>query len=172
MSGPGLDFLRESRRYLTSSYLPRVRSAVERLPRDDLWWRPNEVSNSIGNLLLHMAGNLRQWVIHGVGGRDDIRDRPTEFDARGGAAAEELLQLLAATVEEAASVLDGLGSRDLASPVTIQGMDTTVLGAIYHAVEHFGMHTGQILWIVKARRGEDLGFYHIGQDGTAEERFG
>ncbi len=172
MSGPGLDFLSESRGYLTSSYLPRVRSAVERLSPEDLWWRPNEASNSIGNLLLHMAGNLRQWVIHGIGGARDVRARQEEFDAREGPTPAELIQLLAATVEEAASVLDTVGPRDLTSPVTIQGMDTTVLGAIYHAVEHFGMHTGQILWIVKARQGEDLGFYHSGQDGTAEERFG
>ncbi len=172
MSGPGPEFLRESRRYLESSYLPRIRSAVEALPARDLWWRPNDASNSIGNLLLHLAGNLRQWIVHGAGGAPDVRVRQDEFDAREGATAAELLQLLTATVEEAVDVLERLEPAGLSAPVTIQGLDTTVLGAIYHAIEHFGMHTGQILWITKMRSGEDLGFYRIGQDGSVEERFG
>ncbi|HKJ93833.1 MAG TPA: DinB family protein [Longimicrobiales bacterium] len=164
-------FLECSRDYLGArgSYFPRIEKAVARLRPEDLWWRPNDASNSVGNLLLHLAGNLRQWVVHGVGGAPDVRDRPAEFDAEGATSADELLGRLRAAVEEAGAVLETLDPARLAEPVVIQGMETTVLGALYHAVEHFSMHTGQILYIVKMRRGVDLGFYSIGQDGTAEE---
>lgn len=169
MTKPGAAFLAETGRYLTAGYLPRIRSAVEGLPPDDLWWRPNDASNSVGNLLLHLAGNIRQWVVHGVGGASDVRHRQAEFDARAGGTAGELLDHLESALRDAAAVVAGLDPAVLGEPRTIQGMDTTVLGALYHVVEHLSMHTGQILWIVKARTGEDLGFYHIGQDGSAEE---
>lgn len=171
MSETGLLFLAHSRDYLgvRGSYLPRIEQAVERLGPDDVWWRPNEASNSVGNLLLHLAGNLREWVVHGVGGAANVRQRQREFDATAGAAADVLLDALRAVVEEADVVLAALEPARLVEPVVIQGMETTVLGAIYHAVEHFSMHTGQILYIVKMRLGVDLGFYRIGQDGVATE---
>jgi uncharacterized damage-inducible protein DinB len=171
MSDSGEYFLERSRDYLgmRGSYFPRIEQAVRRLAPGDVWWRPNEASNSAGNLLLHLAGNLRQWVVHGVGGATDVRERQAEFDAAAGESAEALLDRLRAAVQEASAVLDGLSPSRLTEPVVIQGMDTTVLGAIYHAVEHFSMHTGQILYLVKLRQGVDLGFYRIGEDGTAEE---
>jgi uncharacterized damage-inducible protein DinB len=171
MSDAGQLFLEHSRDYLGAggSYFPRIEGAVRRLAPDDLWWRPNDACNSVGNLLLHLAGNLRQWVVHGVGGATDVRERQAEFDAVAGASAEALLDGLQDVVREASGVLDALDPARLAEPIVIQGMETTVLGAIYHAVEHFSMHTGQILYIVKLRQGVDLGFYHIGEDGTAAE---
>lgn len=171
MSDSATLFLDRSREYLSArgSYFPRIEKAVAQLAPGDLWWRPNQASNSVGNLLLHLAGNLRQWVVHGVGGSADVRERQAEFEADAGTSAHELLGRLRAAAEEAGAVLETLDPARLAQPVVIQGMETTVLGAIYHAVEHFSMHTGQILYIVKLRLGVDLGFYHIGQDGTAEE---
>lgn len=171
MRETGLVFLEHSRDYLgvRGSYYPRIEQAVARLTPDDLWWRPNEASNSVGNLLLHLAGNLRQWVVHGVGGAADVRQRQEEFDAVDGASADTLLDGLRAAVQEADTVLANLHPARLTERLVIQGMETTVLGAIFHAVEHFSMHTGQILYIVKLRQGVDLGFYHIGQDGTAEQ---
>jgi uncharacterized damage-inducible protein DinB len=169
MSEPGRLFLEASRTYLATGYLPRIRKAVAELEPAEVWWRPNEASNSIGNLLLHLAGNIRQWIVHGVGGAEDVRERQAEFDAREGDPPAELLDHLEAAAADAVAVLDGLDPSTLSEHRTIQGMETTVLGAIYHVVEHLSMHTGQVLWIVKARTGEDLGFYRIGQDGTAEE---
>lgn len=169
MEDAGPLFLTASRDYLATGYLPRIRKAVAELEPADVWWRPNDASNSIGNLLLHLAGNIRQWIVHGVGGAEDVRERQAEFDAREGAAAAELLGYLESAVAEAVDVIDRLDPAALSEPRTIQGMETTVLGALYHVVEHLSMHAGQILWIVKARTGEDLGFYRIGQDGTAEE---
>lgn len=163
----GRAFLDRSTRYLTDDYLPRIRASVERLDAADLWWRPNEASNSVGNLLLHLAGNLRQWVVSGAGGAEDVRVRHEEFGAVDGADAEELVEGLADVVFEAADTLGRLDPSVLLDRRTVQGNDVTVFEAVYHAVEHFSMHTGQIIWIVKARTGEDAGFYRV-RDGVAK----
>ena len=172
MSGPenGAAFLDLSAKFLQSEFFPRVEAAVGRLGPDDLWWRPNERSNSVGNLLLHLAGNLRQWVVHGVGEQPDHRVREEEFSATGGLDAREALDRLKAVVDEAARVLREADPARLLEPKSIQGMAVTKLEAVYHAVEHFSMHTGQILWITKLRTDEDLGFYHI-EDGRAERNW-
>ncbi len=163
-------FVSRSRRYLSAEYLPKVRACLSHLSDEDLWWRPNEASNSIGNLVLHLAGNLRQWVVSGVGSAPDERERAREFEARGGGSADELLAILTAAVEEADGVLELLSEVDLAQRRTIQGRETTVLEAIYHAVEHFAMHTGQIVYITKERTGADLGFYELTR-GIARARW-
>ncbi len=163
-------FLARSRRYLTHEYLPKITSSVARLPLEDLWWRPNPASNSIGNLLLHLAGNLRQWVISGIGQAPDVRQRQEEFDSRAPIPIDELLALLAETVHEADHVLARLEPDRLTETRRIQGKEVTLVEAIYHAVEHFSMHTGQIVYITKLRTGEDLGFYEI-VDGVAYARW-
>lgn len=176
MSHPSTDlhgpaFLVESIRLLEADYLPRVRRAIETLPPHDLWWRPNEASNSAGNLLLHMAGSLRQWVVSGVGGRPDQRQRSAEFEASSSPDAGQtpepahLLSALEEAVAEAVDVLRATAPARLADTLTVQAYDVTVLQAVYHAVEHFSMHTGQLLWIAKARAGSDLGLYGEGEDG-------
>lgn len=163
-------FVRRSRRYLSAEYLPKVRACLSQLSDEDLWWRPNPASNSVGNLVLHLAGNLLQWVVSGVGGAPDARVRAREFEAQGVASAADLLATLTAAVEEADRVLEHLGEADLVQRRTIQGRETTVLEAIYHAVEHFSMHTGQIVYIAKQRSGADLGFYEV-TDGIARARW-
>jgi len=151
-------FLAQSREYLSAHYLPKIRAAVEQLDEADLWWRPNEQSNSIGNLMLHLAGNIRQWVVSGVGGALDVRDRPAEFARREPLTSAQLLATLTAAVKEADAAIAKSGARlDERRPV--QGRDVTGFEVIYHAVEHFAMHTGQILYIAKLRSGKDLGFY-------------
>ncbi len=120
----------------------------------------------MGNLLLHLSGNVRQWIVSGVGGEPDARERHAEFEAEGGRSGSELLALLEAAVRDADRVLGALDSGRLLEPLVIQGTDTTVLAAIYHVVEHFGMHTGQIAYITKLRTGTDLGFYDV-EDGVA-----
>lgn len=160
----GALFLRRSRSMLTGEYLPKLERALEVLPSTDLWWRPNAASNSVANLMLHLAGNLRQWVVAGVGGATDVRRREVEFSATEGATAAQLLGALRSAVEEADAVLASLDPRHLTQPASIQGRDTTVLEAVYHAVEHFGMHTGQILLLAKLRADRDLGLYRL-EDG-------
>ncbi len=168
-AGTGFDagtaIVAESRRLLREDYVPKIRRALERMPEEDLWWRPNEASNSVGNLLLHLAGNIRQWIVSGVGGAPDARHRQAEFDAAEGQGGAALLERLEAAVTDAAAVLAELDPARLGEEIRIQGHETTVLKAICHAVEHFSMHTGQILWIAKARAGEGLGLYEMGPDG-------
>jgi uncharacterized damage-inducible protein DinB len=163
-------FLDQSRHYLSQQYLPRIAASVERLSTDDLWWRNNPASNSAGNLLLHLAGNVRQWIISGLGGAPDHRQRQREFDARDGGSAAELLEQLRNTVREADAVLAALRPETLLERRVIQGTDVTVMEAIYHVVEHFSMHTGQIIFLTKLRTGADLEFYRV-VDGVAHQRW-
>lgn len=161
-------FIRQSQNLLLKDYLPKIEKCLEVLPEADLWWRPNPPSNSVGNLLLHLSGNLNQWIVAGVGDLEDNRQRAQEFSADGGSNAAVLIETLRATVEQAVQVLDTLEHDLLEQPWIIQGIQITTLGAIYHAVEHFSMHVGQIIYITKLRTGRDLGFYNIGEDGAVQ----
>ena len=161
-------FLEHSRKILLEETWPRLRSTVESLSEEQVWWRPNEASNSIGNLLLHLNGNVRQWIVTSFNRQEDRRDRPAEFEEKAGGSALDLLAKLGATVEEAAAVLSRLTEADLLAPMDIQGYHTNGLAAIYHVVEHFGMHYGQILYVTKALQGKDLGFYReLNETGRA-----
>jgi hypothetical protein len=152
-------FLEFSRWKLLDEYWPRLHRSVESLTDEQVWWRPNDASNSIGNLILHLDGNVRQWLIASFGGADDARDRPAEFAERGAIPSASLLTRLGATMEEASVVLARLTEADLSRTLNIQGYDVSGLEAVYQVVEHFGMHYGQILYITKLLRGESLGFY-------------
>ena len=154
-------FLSQSREYLTGHYLPKIRAAVESLTEADLWWRPNEASNSIGNLLLHLAGNIRQWIVSGVGGAPDQRDRAAEFARRDPLTRAELLAVFTDAVLEADAVIARTDPAALGDRRPIQGREVGVLEAIYHVVEHLALHAGQILYIAKLRTGKDLGFYRM-----------
>jgi uncharacterized damage-inducible protein DinB len=136
-----------------------MRQSVESLTPEQIWWRPNAESNSIGNLMLHLNGNVRQWVIDSFSGSESRRDRPAEFAARNGVEPSALVESLGTTVQEAAEVIGRLTEADLVRKLEIQGSVVTGLEAVYHVVEHFGMHYGQIVYITKQLRGEDLGFY-------------
>lgn len=162
-------FIDHSRRLLTESYLPRIERCLEGLSDQNVWWRANQASNSIGNLLLHLSGNVRQWIISGVGGALDERQRQREFDEQGPIPASELLLRLKTTVAEADQVLAGVTPATLSERRRIQGRDVTILRAIYGVVEHFSMHTGQIIVLTKMWKG-DLGFYDV-SDGTARPRW-
>jgi hypothetical protein len=152
-------FLEFSRKKLIEQYWPRLRTCVERLSDEQVWWRPNDASNSIGNLILHLNGNVRQWLVSSFKRSNDIRDRPAEFRERRLIPASALLEKLDTTLKEAAEVLASLSEADLLTTFEIQGYTVTGLYAIYQVVEHFGLHYGQIVYITKMMRGEDLGFY-------------
>jgi uncharacterized damage-inducible protein DinB len=154
-------FIFEARRHLMQEYLPWLKACLAKLGEEDIWWRPNEASNSIGNLILHLCGNVRQWIIHGVWGAEDVRNRPAEFAGRESLRKDELLQKLEATLAEVDAILANLPVEKLAEPRVIQGFNVTVLGAVFHVVEHFSYHTGQIIFVTKMRTGEDLKFWKI-----------
>ena len=163
-------FLEQSRRYLTDDYLPKIRAAVERMSEEDIWWKPNDASNSVGVLLLHLAGNLGQWVVSSVGGRPDSRQRDLEFAPETRPDRAALLDRLSGVVAEADRVLAEVDHAILGERRKIQARDVTCFEAIYHAVEHFSMHTGQILYIAKLRTGRDLRFYEL-VDGVPVDRW-
>jgi hypothetical protein len=152
-------FLKFSRKKLLEQYWPRLRSAVESLTDEQMWWRPNPASNSVGNLLLHLNGNVRQWMVASFNQVEDARDRPAEFAAEGELSGAVLLERLSQTVDEAAKVLARLTASDLLATYQIQGYTVSGLDAVYQVVEHFALHYGQIVYITKALQGKDLGFY-------------
>lgn len=139
--------------------LSRIHACLEMLDEERLWLRAGDSSNSIANLCLHLSGNVRQWILHGIAGQPDTRARDAEFAARDGADKAALWDLLSSTVQEACSVLDQLPAEDLTRTVCPQNYKVSVLEAVYHVVEHFAQHTGQILYATKALTGADLGFY-------------
>jgi len=153
-------FIDQSRRLLTDSYVPRIERAVEGLSIENVWWRANAASNSIGNLILHLDGNVRQWIISGLGGQTDVRERQQEFDARSGIDQAHLGRQLRATVGEADRVLANIDAAALLEHRRIQSYDVTIMQAIYAVVEHFSMHTGQIILLAKMWKG-DLRLYDV-----------
>lgn len=162
-----LAFLRHARFRLREDYLVKITAALGELTDEQIWWRPNEESNSAGNLILHLAGNVRQWIIAGVGGAPNTRDRASEFAERRHISNDELLSLLNATLDEVDAVLAAL-ENDIAvaqsdAPLqrrcVPQGFAQTVLDAVFHVVEHFSYHTGQIVFLAKCRASAGLRLY-------------
>jgi hypothetical protein len=152
-------FLEFSRKKLLTLYWPRLKECISSLTDEQVWWRPNEASNSIGNLILHLNGNVGQWLVASFNKDDDKRNRPEEFAAREGATAAELLAKLGTTLDAAAKVLGRLTVEELLAPYEIQGYHVRGLDAVYQVVEHFGLHYGQIVYITKLLTEKDLGFY-------------
>jgi hypothetical protein len=152
-------FLLFSRDKLVKQFWPRLRQCVESLTDEQIWWRPNPSSNSIGNLVLHLNGNVRQWLLDSFNHGEDQRDRPAEFAATGEISGAALLHKLDGTIHEADQVLTRLGEADLVAPYEIQGYSVHGLDAVYQVVEHFGLHYGQIAYITKMLNDRDLGFY-------------
>jgi uncharacterized damage-inducible protein DinB len=159
MTEIGQAFIAQARSLLTTDYLPKIERCLEKLSDEDVWWRAHTESNSIGNLLLHLAGNARQWIVCGIGGERDERERQREFDAREGLERAQLLGLVRRTLEEVDAVLAGVAPSELLETRQIQGHEVTVLDAVFHVVEHFSMHTGQIILITKMLSQSDLRFY-------------
>jgi hypothetical protein len=137
----------------------RVETCLDKLKPEQVWLRHADNENAVGNLALHLTGNVSQWILRGVGGQHYQRDRDGEFAARGGVETVELKERLRSAVDAAVAVIRSLPHSRLTEHVSIQGYDITVLQAIYSVVEHFSAHTGQIMFATKLFTGEDLGFY-------------
>jgi len=162
-------FLAFSRDKLLNQFWPRLRACVESLTDEQIWWRPNPSSNSIGNLVLHLNGNLRQWLVDSFSKREDQRDRPAEFSASGTMTGNELLEKLNGTIHEAGEVMHRLSEADLIARYEIQGYNVHGLEAVYQVIEHFGLHYGQIAYVTKMLRDQDLGFYkELNRTGRAD----
>lgn len=165
MSAPAITtaLVEEVNLRLFEECVPRIKNCLDRLTEDQIWWRPNESSNSIGNLVLHLCGNVRQWIISGVGEQADVRRRSEEFSEQGPVPKDDLIELLDKLEPEVRGVLAELRAEDLLKVKPVQVYEHTVLSMLVHVTEHFSYHTGQIAWITKMLTSEDLGFY-AGQD--------
>jgi uncharacterized damage-inducible protein DinB len=153
------NFVNFSRFLLNEEFRIKLRKTVNALPDELLWWRPNEQANSVGNLLMHLEGNVRQWIIGGVGGATDVRNRAGEFGAREGAPKAELLAHLENALDEADAVLARVRPEQLNERRRVQTREITVLEAIYQVVQHFSLHLGQIIVIAKAQVPGAVKFY-------------
>lgn len=164
MSETGSEFIARSRDHLSEDFLPKIERCINLLTNEQVWWRANSESNSIGNLLLHLSGNARQWIVCGLGGAPDARDRDREFAQREMVPREDLLALLKQTLSEVDGTLANFDPDRLLERRTIQALDVTALAAILHVVEHFSMHTGQIITLTKLMTASDLRFYDFEGD--------
>ncbi len=163
----GLAFLRQARFRLREDYFIKISAALAELDDEQVWWHPNEASNSIGNLILHLVGNVRQWIIAGIGGAADTRQRASEFAAREGIGKDELIILLTRTLDEVDAVLAGLEDELAAAQSDApmqrecvpQGYAQTVFDAVFHVVEHFSYHTGQIVQLAQWQAADHIRLY-------------
>ena len=161
LSLTGQLFVTRSRYHLSQDFLPKIERCLEILNDEQIWWRANPQSNSIGNLILHLSGNVRQWIVSGLGGAADSRDRDAEFAQREVMSRDELITKLKQTLGDADAALAKFDIEKLLDRQRIQSCDVSALEAILHVVEHFSMHTGQIVLLTKQLTAEDMHFYDL-----------
>lgn len=161
-------FIDRASDFLLGDYLPKIERCLEKLTDEQIWWRANEDSNSIGNLILHLCGNARQWILCGVGAQPDNRNRDAEFAQRETIPRAELLTLLRSTLSEIKTTLQALDPAILLEHRKIQGHDIDILEAIFHVTEHFSMHAGQIFLLTKLLTASDLRFYDFEANAPVE----
>jgi len=157
----GKEYIAYCRKRLAEEYLPRIIRCVDELADDDVWWRIDETNNSIGNLMLHLSGNVRQWICGGIGEQENTRDRALEFSERAHIPKEELLKIWETALRDADEVLKNFDTNKLLELRTIHVYEATCLDALSHVVEHFAQHLGQIIFITKLRTKKDLKFYNL-----------
>lgn len=153
------EFIEASWVFLKSDFLPKLLHCLNAMSDDQIWWRPNEQSNSVGNLVLHLRGNVKQWIVVPLGGGRFHRDRNAEFATRVRLPKAQLIVEIEAAVGEVETVLKGFAANQLLVRYPVQAYQTSALQAIYHVVEHFSYHLGQILYIYKLQTAADPGFY-------------
>jgi len=141
-------------------YTKKVERCIEELNEEEIWMRPNENSNSIGNLVLHIHGNITQYIISSLDNHEDMRDRNHEFDARHGYNRSKLIQMLTSLSSNIKAIINQISIDDLLKIRSVQGFRLSGLGIIYHVVEHYSYHTGQIVFWTKLLKNRDLGFYN------------
>ncbi len=155
----GRALIAESKRRLFKDSMPRIRKCLAELSEEEIWHRPNAEVVSVGNLVLHLCGNVRQNIVSGLGGAPDDRVRDREFAEAGPLPAADLLARLDAVMADVDSALDRLDPESLLDIRRVQGFEESALSILVHVVEHFSYHVGQITYVVKAGKAIDLGYY-------------
>jgi Protein of unknown function (DUF1572) len=149
----------------------KIKHCLDQLTNEQIWWRPKPSLNCVGNLILHLCGNLRQWIVCGVGGGTDNRDRPREFSERAPIPKVEMLRKLDEIVGEAQAALRALRADHLLETRRIQATDQTALSAIFGSVPHFRGHTQEIVLMTRLQLGDAYRFLWMPQSkeqGAAE----
>lgn len=152
-------FVAEIHRRLFDESMPRIRKCMELVSEQELWFRPNEQSNSIGNLLLHLEGNVRQWILSGLGKQEDQRQRDDEFRASGMRSKADLWARLDHTMQEVQAFLPTITEEQLLAVHPVQVYEESGISILVHVVEHFSYHVGQITYAVKWLKNVDTGYY-------------
>jgi uncharacterized damage-inducible protein DinB len=142
-----------------NEYTKRVKTCLDLLSEEQLWQKPNAASNSIANLMLHLCGNMTQYVLSSLGGEADNRERDKEFEAESGLTKDELFAKLSKVVSKVIEVIQQQDEASLLKTRAVQGFTKTGLSIILHITEHYSYHTGQIALLTKLFTNEDLGFY-------------
>ncbi len=149
----------EFKRRIRQESLGRIETCLNVLSDNEIWYRHNENTNSLGNLVLHLDGNIRQYIISGVGGAPDDRNRAQEFSWEKPLERQELLHKIAQTIDEAITVVESLESERLSEQIRVQGFDESILSVLIHVIEHTSYHTGQITFYTKFVKNIDTGYY-------------
>jgi uncharacterized damage-inducible protein DinB len=149
----------ETRRRIFDESIPRIKKCLDLLNEDEVWRRPNQHSNSVGNLTLHVCGNARQWIVSGLGKKRDIRKRQEEFDELGPIPKADLIRMLDFLIIELDSVLEKVDVPLLMGLHKVQAYEESGVSILIHVIEHFSYHTGQITYFVKALKDVDTGYY-------------
>jgi len=137
----------------------KLASCLKELQETEIWKRPNKNSNSVGNIILHLCGNIRQYAISSLGHKEDVRERDKEFSADGGYSKSELIEKLVGTVDDAKSIIQNVSQSELLRKRQVQGYHHSGIGIIIHVTEHYSYHTGQIIFWTKLLKNKDMGFY-------------
>ena len=148
----------------------RIEVCLNKLSNDQIWARGHENENAIGNLALHLAGNVSQWILGPLGGIPVERDRDGEFAAREGSTGAQLASKVNAVVDQATAIVASLTTDQLTATYTIQNYAVSGVDIVYHVVEHFAQHTAQIIFATKMLTADDLGFYrHLSNAAPVED---
>jgi uncharacterized damage-inducible protein DinB len=149
----------ECERRLFDESLPRLKKCLALLSEQEIWFRPNSETVSVGNLVLHLCGNVRQWIVSGLGGVPDTRKRSEEFSEYGPIPTDDLVEHLDKIMKEARTVIRSLEPIDLLDKRNVQGFQESGVSILVHVMEHFSYHVGQITYFVKSKKGVDLKYY-------------
>jgi uncharacterized damage-inducible protein DinB len=138
---------------------PRIEKCLNQLSEEQVWYKPNENLNSVGNLILHLCGNITQYIISSIGGEKDNRVRDDEFSIAGGVSKKELIDKISEVVAQSCAIIKGMHDEDLLKVRSVQGFTYTGIANLIHVAEHYSYHTGQIAFLTKLIVNKDLGFY-------------
>ena len=142
-----------------NDHYTQIKRCAALLSNEQIWYRPNDSSNAVGNLLLHLRGNITQWILSGIAGRPDDRNRQAEFDQRDPLPTKTLVDQLGQTIDEAVAVIKEMAAESLLREHAIQAYTVSGMSAVTHVVEHFAFHTGQIVTTTKWLLDVDLSLY-------------